>query len=274
MIVGMPVYRLSDQIAFPPAELADESGLLAVGGGLEPQRLLLAYASGIFPWYSEGQPILWHAPDPRMVLLSSELHVNRSLKKSIAKTELRISLDEAFSDVVRRCAEVGRPDQDGTWITDEMCSAYSRLHELGFAHSCEAWREDELVGGLYGVSIGYVFFGESMFAKESNASKIAFVHLVRQLETWGVELIDCQVYTEHLERFGASEWSRRSFHEALESAIEAPTRRGQWSPGCWTCRVRALTGENLDVAHSAGVAVRLDWRPQNFKRRLDRRNVL
>ena len=225
----MPVFRLSDQIAFPPPELADESGLLAVGGGLEPERLLLAYASGIFPWYSEGQPILWHAPDPRMVLLSSELIVNRSLRKSIAKTELRITMDQAFSQVMRRCAEIERPDQDGTWITNAMHEAYEELHALGFAHSCEAWRGDELVGGLYGVSIGDVFFGESMFATESDASKIAFVKLVRQLVTWGIELIDCQVYTEHLERFGAQEWARSHFQEALEVAIGAPTRRGPWS---------------------------------------------
>ena len=229
MIPGMPVFRLSDQIAFPPPELADESGLLAVGGGLEPERLLLAYASGIFPWYSEGQPILWHAPDPRMVLLSSELNVSRSLRKAIAKTELHITLDQAFSEVMRRCAEIERPDQEGTWITNAMFQAYERLHNLGFAHSCEAWRGDELVGGLYGVSIGDVFFGESMFATESDASKIAFVKLVRQLEGWGVELIDCQVYTEHLERFGATEWDRERFQEALEDAISAPTRRGPWS---------------------------------------------
>ena len=229
MIPGMPVFRLSDQIAFPPPELADESGLLAVGGGLEPERLLLAYASGIFPWYSEGQPILWHAPDPRMVLLSSELNVSRSLRKSIAKTELRITLDQAFSQVMRRCAEIERPDQDGTWITNAMFQAYEQLHDLGFAHSCEAWRGDDLVGGLYGVSIGDVFFGESMFATESDASKIAFVKLVRQLSAWGVELIDCQVYTEHLERFGADEWAREHFQEALEDAIRAPTRRGPWS---------------------------------------------
>lgn len=228
MIPGMPVYLLSDQIAFPPAEQADESGLLAVGGGLEPERLLLAYASGIFPWYAEGQPILWHAPDPRMVLLSSELQVNRSLRKALAKTELHLTLDTAFSDVVRRCAKVERPEQDGTWITESMLGAYVRLHDLGFAHSCEAWRDGELVGGLYGVSLGNVFFGESMFASESDASKIAFVRLVRELHTWGIELIDCQVYTEHLERFGAREWSRTRFQEALATALEGPTRSGTW----------------------------------------------
>jgi leucyl/phenylalanyl-tRNA---protein transferase len=228
MITGMPVYLLSDQIAFPPAELADESGLLAVGGGLEPERLLLAYASGIFPWYSEGQPILWHAPDPRMVLLSSELHVNRSLRKTLAKTELQVTLDTAFVEVVQRCAEAERPEQDGTWITDEMLSAYARLHELGFAHSCETWRDGQLVGGLYGVSIGDVFFGESMFAAESDASKIAFVRLIRELQSWGVELIDCQVHTEHLERFGAREWSRARFQEALGNALQRPTRTGPW----------------------------------------------
>ncbi len=225
----MPVYRLSDRIAFPPPELADETGLLAVGGGLEPERLLLAYASGIFPWYSEDQPILWHAPDPRMVLLSSELHINRSLRKSLAKTDLRVTLDQAFSQVMRRCAEAERPEQYGTWITDEMHVAYASLHELGFAHSCEAWRGDTLVGGLYGVSIGDVFFGESMFADESDASKIAFVRLVQQLEAWGIELIDCQVHTDHLERFGAREWIRDQFQEALKRAVQAPTRRGPWA---------------------------------------------
>ena len=229
MIGAMPVFRLSHHLAFPPAEMADESGLLAIGGDLEPERLLLAYASGIFPWYSEGQPILWHAPDPRMVLLGSELLISRSLRKAIAKSELRITLDRGFSEVVRRCAEIERPEQDGTWITEEMFRAYDRLHELGFAHSCEAWRGEELVGGLYGVSIGSVFFGESMFAAESNASKIAFVKLVRQLQGWGLELIDCQVYTEHLERFGAREWPRCEFQEALARALQAPTRRGQWT---------------------------------------------
>lgn len=229
MIPRMPVYGLSEQISFPPAEFADESGLLAVGGGLEPERLLLAYASGIFPWYSEGQPILWHAPDPRMVLLSSELYVNRSLRKTLAKTELCVTLDTAFSEVVRRCSEVDRPEQDGTWITDEMLLAYVRLHELGFAHSCETWRDGKLVGGLYGVSIGDVFFGESMFTLESDASKIAFVRLIRELQSWGIELIDCQVHTEHLERFGAREWSRARFQEALEDALQGPTRTGPWS---------------------------------------------
>jgi len=224
----MPVYRLGAALVFPPPEAAEPGGLLAVGGDLAPKRLLLAYAQGIFPWYEAGLPILWHSPDPRMVLRPEELYVGRSLRKVVKRAPFGLSLDRAFEAVIRACAARERPGQSGTWITEEMIAAYIRLHELGYAHSVEAWREGELAGGLYGVSLGRAFFGESMFAEHSDASKVAFVQLVAQLLRWDFDLIDCQVYTEHLERFGAVEWPRSRFLEALATSIEAETRRGPW----------------------------------------------
>ena len=225
----MPVYRLSDRILFPPADHA-ENGLLAVGGDLSPERLLAAYSEGIFPWYSEGEPILWYSPDPRFVLTAGSFRIPRSLRRRLrAEPGLLITLDQRFEEVIRRCASVPRPTQRGTWITREMMEAYVGLHHQGFAHSVEAHRGDRLVGGLYGVSIGGVFFGESMFALESDASKIAFAALVPQLQRWGIELIDCQVATGHLARFGAETVSRRSYLQALRQAIQKPTRRGRWS---------------------------------------------
>jgi leucyl/phenylalanyl-tRNA--protein transferase len=224
----MPVFRLDDRLVFPPPELA-EDGLLAVGGDLRPERLLLAYAQGIFPWYSEGQPILWHSPEPRMVLRATELHVPRSLRKILKKGAYRVSLDAAFPEVIAACASARRPGQRGTWITRAMKKAYLELHRQGFAHSAEAWAGDSLAGGLYGVSIGSAFFGESMFAREPDASKVAFVTLVGQLARWGITLIDCQVHTGHLERFGATEWPRRDYLAALRAAIRQPTRAGRWA---------------------------------------------
>jgi leucyl/phenylalanyl-tRNA--protein transferase len=224
----MSVYRLGPDLAFPPPEESEPDGLLAVGGDLSPQRLLLAYSLGIFPWYAEDLPILWHSPDPRTVLLPSDLHVPKSLRRTLRKGTYEVRLDTAFDQVIERCANVERPDADGTWITDDMRSAYLRLHELGFAHSAEAWFEGDLVGGLYGVSLGSAFFGESMFAERKDASKAAFVRLVRQLDRWGFELIDCQVHTRHLERFGAVPWPRERFLAALDRAVRRPTRRGAW----------------------------------------------
>jgi leucyl/phenylalanyl-tRNA--protein transferase len=224
----MPVYRLGREFAFPPPEEAEPSGLLAVGGGLEPRRLVLAYSRGIFPWYEEGLPILWHSPDPRMVLLPGELRVSRSLGKVLRRRCFVLTLDTAFEDVIRACAEVKRPQQPGTWITEEMIAAYIQIHELGLAHSAEAWEQGKLVGGLYGVSLGSCFFGESMFALRSDASKVAFVTLVQQLERWGVDLIDCQVHTEHLARFGACQWPRARFLEHLARGLEKETRSGRW----------------------------------------------
>lgn len=225
---SVPVYRLDEELIFPPPHLADSDGLLAVGGDLSAERLLLAYSMGIFPWYEDGMPILWHSPNPRMVLRASELVVNRSLRKAMRKRPYDIRFDTAFDDVITGCAEIHRPGQGGTWITDEMREAYCDLHRLGFAHSVEAWREDELVGGLYGVSLGHAFFGESMFARADNASKIAFATLVEQLAAWDIELIDCQVHTDHLEGFGARQWPRDEFLTALEHALDQPTRRGRW----------------------------------------------
>lgn len=222
------IFRLDHRLIFPPPELAEPSGLLAVGGDLSAKRLILAYSSGIFPWYNEGLPILWHSPDPRMVLRAGDLHVGRSLAKEIRRGTYEIRLDTAFREVMEACAETKRPDQDGTWITGEMLEAYVELYRLGFAHSTEAWKDGELVGGLYGVSLGAAYFGESMFARAPDASKVAFVTLVRQMTRWGIELIDCQVKTAHLTRFGAAEEPRPRFLSALAEALEKPTRRGAW----------------------------------------------
>ena len=206
-----------------------EDGLLALGGDLKPERLLLGYTQGIFPWYAENLPILWHSPDPRMVMTTRDLVVQRSLRKAIKKQPYALRIDTAFRDVLRGCAEVPRPGQNGTWLIPDMVDAYMKLHELGFAHSFEAWRGEELVGGLYGVSLGAAFFGESMFARAPDASKIAFVAGVRQLDAWRVGLIDCQVHTEHLERFGAYEVPRARYLELLKIALDEPTRRGRWA---------------------------------------------
>lgn len=222
------MYRLDKRLLFPPPELAEPDGLLAVGGDLRPERLRLAYSMGIFPWYHEGSPILWHAPDPRAVLEPDKLHVSRSLAKRMRKRPYRLSLDAAFAEVMQRCASADRPGQSGTWITQAMLRAYVTLHEQGVAHSAEAWLDDRLVGGVYGVALGACFFGESMFADADDASKIAFVALVRQLERWGFSLIDCQQKTAHLTRFGAVSWPRARFQQALAKALEAPGRPGPW----------------------------------------------
>lgn len=224
----MPVRWIGRNEPLPSPDTADARGLVAVGGDLEPERLLDAYKRGIFPWYEDGLPILWHSPDPRFVLPVGEIEVNRSLRKAIRRGHYEVRLDTQFMRVVKACSVVPRPGQDGTWITEEMMRAYAKLHELGWAHSAEAWLEDELVGGLYGVCIGGVFCGESMFAVEPDASKVAFVHLVRQLERWGVELVDCQVATEHLARFGARDWPRAKFLETLRLLVEHPSRTGIW----------------------------------------------
>ncbi len=222
------IFRLDQRLLFPPPELAEKSGLLAVGGDLSPERLVLAYGMGIFPWYGEDTPILWHSPDPRMVLLASGIQVGRSLAKTMRRGTYEVRLDTAFPAVVEACAGAPRPGQDGTWITTEMIDAYVELHRRGVAHSAEAWRGGELQGGLYGVSLGGAFFGESMFARAPDASKVAFVTLVRQLEAWGIELVDCQVHTDHLARFGASEWPRPRFLATLAEALRKPTRLGPW----------------------------------------------
>jgi len=206
-------------------------GLLAWGGDLSGERLLAAYRRGIFPWYSEGQPILWHSPDPRFVLVPSRIHVPRSVKKELNRGTYQVRYDTAFPLVIAACARVPRPGQYGTWITRDMERAYLQLHRDGYAHSVESWADGQLCGGLYGVSLGAVFYGESMFSLAPDASKVAFVTLARRLQGWDFELIDCQVETEHLSRFGAEHWPRARFIQALQHALGAPTRQGPWTEG-------------------------------------------
>ena len=229
-MIDIPWLDPHDRTLFPEAETAlrDPDGLLAVGGDLSPERLLNAYRRGIFPWYSEGQPILWWSPDPRLVLFPDRLHVSRSLRKTIRKAPFSITLDRDFPAVIRGCA-MSRQGTEGTWITEEMEFAYQRLFELGWAHSVEAWQDGYVVGGLYGVAIGQVFFGESMFNQVADASKIAFVHLVHQLHQFGVRLIDCQVETAHLSRFGAELISRRQFLDYVSRWTQDNTYPEHWN---------------------------------------------
>ena len=224
----MPVFLLSDTIEFPPAHLASEEGLLAVGGDLSQQRLLLAYRMGIFPWFSNNDPILWWSPDPRLVLYPSEIKISKTLKKIIKKEVFKVTMDQAFNEVIHQCAQVRLQKNQGTWIIEDIIESYCQLHESGFAHSVEVWRKEELAGGLYGVSLGKCFFGESMFTRISNASNIALVKLVEYLEKLSFDMIDCQVTTGHLIRFGAREIPRTLFLEQLEKSLTAPTRRGKW----------------------------------------------
>jgi len=214
---------------FPPVNtaLSTPNGLLAAGGDLSPQRLIEAYRRGIFPWFNEGEPILWWSPDPRMVLFPQELKISRSLRKTLKRGNYEIRADSAFKQVMEACA-APRGDQAGTWIHAEMIAAYEKLHEMGMAHSMETWIEGELVGGLYGVGQGKMFFGESMFFRVSDASKIAFVHLVTQLQRWGFEMIDCQMKTEHLASLGAREISRKEFRQKLKELVHYPERGKKW----------------------------------------------
>jgi leucyl/phenylalanyl-tRNA--protein transferase len=206
----MPLFALNNELIFPPVHLAEPDGLLAIGGDLSIERLLLAYRNGIFPWY-EGRHILWWCPDPRFVLFPDELQESKSMRQLIRKNTFEFSADKAFGEVIANCKTIARRGQESTWITEEVRQAYTRLHREGHAHSAEAWLNGELAGGLYGVRMGKVFFGESMFSKHSNASKYAFICYVRQLRSEGVELIDCQVYTEHLESLGARMIPREKF---------------------------------------------------------------
>ncbi|MDA8241452.1 MAG: leucyl/phenylalanyl-tRNA--protein transferase [Nitrospiraceae bacterium] len=224
----MPVFRLPDEIVFPSPDLAEEDGLLAVGGDLGVERLLLAYSMGIFPWYSEGSPILWWSPDPRLVLFPEELKISRSLRQTLKKGIFGVTFDTAFEEVMRGCAEIRRKDGQGTWITQEMIEAYCRLHEVGFAHSVESRVEGRLAGGLYGVALGGVFFGESMFSRRSDASKVAFVSLVQRLAELGFRIIDCQMTTSHLMSLGAREIPRAEFLRRMKKALRIRTQQGTW----------------------------------------------
>lgn len=217
------IWLSPDSIEFPSVSqaLKDPDGLLAAGGDLKPQRLLAAYRQGIFPWFDDQQPILWWSPDPRCVVFPDQLHVSRSLRKQMRKLDYRITFDRCFEEVVRACSEP-REDEAGTWITEEMIRAYTKLHHRGDAHSVELWVEGELVGGLYGIAMGRLFFGESMFSRLTNASKIAFVRFVEQLRDWGYHLIDCQVYSDHLASLGASQIPRHEFTRILSRECGQP----------------------------------------------------
>ncbi|PID58375.1 leucyl/phenylalanyl-tRNA--protein transferase [candidate division KSB3 bacterium] len=225
----MPVYHLTEEYIFPAPHLSEENGLLAIGGDLSLERLLAAYSSGIFPWYEHGTPVLWWSPDPRLVLYPDEFYVSRSLRKIIRQQAFRVTLDRAFEQVIRACADIQRPGQRGTWLVDEMIRAYTVLHDAGFAHSVEAWHGGRLAGGLYGVSLGRCFFGESMFAHASNASKVALYYLTQYLKKRHVEFIDCQVRTAHLVSLGAREVTRSRFLTELKRALHSPSLRGKWT---------------------------------------------
>jgi leucyl/phenylalanyl-tRNA--protein transferase len=214
----MPLYALDSRLWFPPVESAQEDGLLAIGGDLSVQRLLMAYERGIFPWY-EGDVPVWWCPNPRFVLYPANLKVSKSMKQVLKKNNFRFSINEAFSEVINNCKKIYRTGQDGTWITNEVVASYKKMHEYGYAHSAEVWLNEELVGGLYGIRLGKVFFGESMFSLVSNASKYAFINYVQQLKKESVQLIDCQVYTEHLESLGASMVPRDEFIKLLDKYI-------------------------------------------------------
>ena len=225
----MPVFRLSERISFPPPHFAAPNGLLAVGGDLSEKRLLLAYKMGIFPWYSEGDPILWWSPDPRMVLYPGEISVSRRLGRTIRQGVFSVSSDTAFRQVINACARIRRDNHQETWILDEMIDAYCRLFTMGYAHSIEVWCKGDLAGGLYGVSLGGCFFGESMFTRVANASKIALVALCAYLSELSFDMIDCQMATPHLKRLGAREIPRKQFLEALVRSMKRPGIRGKWS---------------------------------------------
>jgi leucyl/phenylalanyl-tRNA--protein transferase len=224
----MPVFVLSEELVFPPPCLATPEGLLAAGGDLSPERLLLAYRLGIFPWYAEDEPILWWSPDPRLVLYPQEFHLSRSLQKVIRRGDFTVTMDRAFEAVIRACAGVRTASGEGTWIVPDMIAAYCGLHRRGLAHSVEAWQGQRLAGGLYGVSLGSAFFGESMFARVKNASKVALATLAAWLQANGFDLIDCQVTTGHLQRLGAREIPREHYLQELSRCLQNSTRIGKW----------------------------------------------
>jgi len=225
----LPVFQLFEDIVFPPVNLADEDGLLAVGGDLSIERLKLAYSNGIFPWFNEGEPILWWSPNPRCVLFPKDFKTSKSMKQHLRKNNFKISFDSDFEAVIRNCQEIERKGQDGTWITQDVINAYLQLHVEGYAHSVEVWDlQGELIGGIYGVSFGKVFFGESMFSKKSNASKTAMFYLVQKLLDWEFEVIDCQIHNSHLESLGAVMIDGELFQDILNKGLAFQTKKGNW----------------------------------------------
>ncbi|WP_281235387.1 leucyl/phenylalanyl-tRNA--protein transferase [Flavobacterium gelatinilyticum] len=211
------MYFLFDNLYFPPVSEADEEGILAVGGDLSPERLKLAYKKGIFPWFNEGEPILWWAPDPRMVLFLDELVISKSMRNILNRKHFTVTFNTNFKEVISNCQKIQRDGQDGTWISDDIVESYCELHRQGIAKSVEVWQEGDLVGGLYGIDLGHVFCGESMFSKVSNASKVAFISLVRHLQAENYKLLDCQVYNPHLDSLGCREIDREEFMEILKN---------------------------------------------------------
>jgi leucyl/phenylalanyl-tRNA--protein transferase len=223
----MPIFLLGEEPVFPPPELASPEGIIAVGGDLSPQRLLNAYAAGIFPWYSEGEPILWWSPDPRLVLFPGEVHISKSMRRIINKNQFHLTCDCRFKEVMEKCRQP-RLKQPRTWITDDIQEAYVHLHHMGYAHSAEVWQNKKLVGGLYGVSLGKCFFGESMFSHAANASKFAFIKFFQRLFQAGFIMVDCQVPSEHLKQLGAREIPRTEFLNLLEQGLTYKTLKGKW----------------------------------------------
>mgnify|MGYP002381525456 CR=1 FL=1 len=224
----MPIYLLTDNLIFPPINGA-EDGIVAIGGDLSVERLLVAYKSGIFPWYSENEPIVWHAPEQRFVLMLSQIHISKSMHRVLNSNKFKITFDENFEFVINQCANITRKDQQGTWILPEMINAYTELHKKGYAHSVEIWKEDTIVGGLYGVSIGRCFFAESMFHTESNASKFALIKLSAFLKQHNFTFLDAQVFSEHVATMGAHEIPRNEFMNLLKDELNYPSLIGKWS---------------------------------------------
>lgn len=225
----MTIYRLNEELIFPDPREAEPDGLISIGGDLSPARVLLAYHYGIFPWYSDDQPYLWWSPDPRMLVYPSQFHVSKTLKRKLKSDEYQVRFDTNFAAVIRSCAEIPRRHEDGTWITEEMIHAYSELHRMGYAHSVEVYRDEKLIGGQYGLSLGRAFFGESMFSRERDASKIAFANLAALLKSWDFDFIDCQLPTEHLKSLGGVEVPRLQYLEMLDKTLDYEHRRYHWT---------------------------------------------
>ena len=223
----MPVFQLNETLIFPPVELSEANGLLAVGGDLAPERLIMAYTNGIFPWFGEDEPILWWSPDPRLVLFPAKLHVSRSMRQTLQQGRFSVTYDRCFREVVTAC-RASRREEGETWITEAMVDAYCHLYDQGIAHSVEAWHNGELAGGLYGVALGACFFGESMFTKISNASKAALITLTLALQSRGFRLIDCQVDSPHLQSLGAELLPRKIFLNLMTAALQQPAQPGRW----------------------------------------------
>ncbi len=224
----MPVYLLNSTLTFPPVDGA-EDGIVAIGGDLSSERLLLAYQQGIFPWYSKGEPIIWHSPEDRFILLLDELHISKSMRRVLNSSKFRLTFDIDFSNIIQHCAAVERKDGTDTWITDEMIEAYTKLYDLGYAHSVEVWSNDKIVGGLYGVSLGKCFFAESMFHAQTNASKFALIKLVELLKQKDFHFIDAQVHTDHVATLGAKEIPRNEFIKLLQESLKYENSPGKWT---------------------------------------------